>query len=493
MLNEQATSSVSQPVRRASEFQPRRPQTPHADIRQHVSEVLDIVTEQKPSDDLTHAQELGASVSVDNLLMIYEGKLLTDSETAYEQLDALLAPQSRFALFRKNRDNDDAPHRIYVMDGRVEPIEGNPWLNLGLLVATLLSVFLVGSVQWIGYALEQNPALQITDLAHLTGFGIFPRLSTFWRGYPYALSIMAILGAHELGHYFAARRHGHAVSLPYFIPMPISFLGTMGAVIRSREPMRNRKILMDIGAAGPIAGFIFAVPILLIGIATSPVRQFEPDQNYIQEGNSLLYVTSKLLIKGEVLPNEREDISINQMAFAGWLGLLVTALNLIPVGQLDGGHVLYSLFGGRARQAYIPVMLAMVGLVFLAPQVWFIWLILLFFLGRIYAPPLDDITPLDAPRRRIAYLTIAIFVLVFVPRPLETVTTPADPSSPPADQQIAQQLPLLPSGFSLGAETPLVAPLSADDSQPQSDITQGQPRAELNQWQFTLAEGSAPY
>ena len=441
MLNEQASSSLEQPVWRASDVDPAQ-NDPHHALREQVSQVMSIASERHPDDGEIDATDLAGAASPENLVVVYEGQLTMDSEPAYTQLDAALKPQDHFALFRKSAD-DAAPHRIYVVQGRVQPVEGNPWLNFGLLVATLLSVFLVGAMQWMGYALEQNPGLTPQDLMYMTDFGSFPRLSVLWRGYPYALSIMLILGAHELGHYFAARRHGHAVSLPYFIPMPISFLGTMGAVIRSREPMRNRKILMDIGAAGPLAGFVFAVPILLIGIATSPVRQVSPDEGYIQEGNSLIYATSKFLIKGEVLPSNGADISVNQMAFAGWLGLLVTALNLIPVGQLDGGHVLYALLGERAKRAFVPVMLGMGFLTFLAPQVWFIWLILLFFLGRIYAPPLDDITPLDRPRRRIAWLTIIIFVLVFVPRPLEIIRgTPGQPDddTPPADQQIAQQV-----------------------------------------------------
>ncbi|MEM6529469.1 MAG: site-2 protease family protein, partial [Chloroflexota bacterium] len=142
----------------------------------------------------------------------------------------------------------------------------------------------------------------------------------------------------------------------------------------------------------------------------------------------------KIVVHGQFLPSATEDVFINQMAFAGWLGLLVTALNLIPVGQLDGGHVLYSLFGKRARQAFYPVMGAMVILALLS-QVWLVWVILLFFLGRLYLPPLDDITPLNTPRRNVAIFTLVIFVLVFVPRPFTIYTIEEDDIIPPEQQQ----------------------------------------------------------
>ncbi|MEL6273060.1 MAG: site-2 protease family protein, partial [Chloroflexota bacterium] len=281
---------------------------------------------------------------------------------------------------------------------------------------------------------EQNPDLDRSEYFVETEAGELPRLSQIWRGYPYALSIMLILGAHELGHYFMARRHNHSVSLPYFIPMPFSALGTMGAVIRSREPMRNKKVLMDIGAAGPLAGLVFAIPILLIGLATSPVLyRLEPGTHGL-EGNSILYALAKLVVHGQFLPSATEDVFINQMAFAGWLGLLVTALNLIPVGQLDGGHVLYSLFGKQARRAFYPIMGVMV-LLALVSQVWLVWVILLFFLGRLYAPPLDDITPLNQPRRNVAIVTLVIFFLVFVPRPFTFYTVEEDDVISPDQQQ----------------------------------------------------------
>jgi membrane-associated protease RseP (regulator of RpoE activity) len=252
--------------------------------------------------------------------------------------------------------------------------------------------------------------------------------------------MLLILGAHELGHYFAARYHKVPVTLPYFIPFP-SFIGTMGAFIRLKAPIKNRRALLDIGAAGPLAGMVFAVPILIIGLATSSVGP-PPETGYYQEGNSVLYLLAKFVTQGQCLPDHSPvcqalapvtdaggggtratmDISLNQVAWAGWVGLFVTGLNLIPVGQLDGGHVSYVLFGRRARQFFWP---AIVGLAVLAlltgASTWWLWIVLLFFFGRSYAQPLDDVTRLDPRRRAIAIFSLVLFFLVFVPVPIQLV------------------------------------------------------------------------
>lgn len=243
-----------------------------------------------------------------------------------------------------------------------------------------------------------------------------------WLGWPFSLSILLILGAHELGHFFAARYHRVAVSPPYFIPFP-SLLGTMGAFIAMKEPAANKRQLLDIGAAGPLCGLVFAIPILVIGLLTSDVGP-SPAGGYLLEGNSLLYAGIKTLVFGRFLPDGFVDVQLNQVAWAGWAGLLVTGLNLLPVGQLDGGHMAYVLFGGKARLLYIPVLLSLGGLAVLGgngASMWWVWILLLLFFGRHYAQPLDDVTPLDARRRFIAVLTFLLFVVVFVPIPLTLV------------------------------------------------------------------------
>lgn len=444
MLNEQASSSLDQPVRRRSDYED--PATdPYADLREMVAQVMHITAERHQDD--VHDDALMMTGGHD-YLVTFEGELLKNSETAYDELDAQLRPRDSFALFRHNTDETGAPHHIHILQRRIVPVKGSPRLNLILLVLTMVSVLFAGTMRNVSHVLSEEPE-RAGELMYQTEFEgelvpVAPRIEQWWRGLPYALSIMLILGAHELGHYFAARYHGHAVSLPYFIPMPISALGTMGAVIRSREPMKNRRVLMDIGAAGPLAGMVFAIPILLIGIATSPIiptQELDPGQ-YIQEGNSIIYFVAKFIVKGEVLPNANGDVFINQMAFAGWLGLLVTALNLIPVGQLDGGHVLYSLVGRRARVVFYPVVLTLFVLAAVSQTVvWLVWGVLLFILGRFYAPPLDNITPLDPRRRRLAIFTLVVFALVFTPVPLKPFTVEADDAEPLTPQQQVEFAP----------------------------------------------------
>jgi membrane-associated protease RseP (regulator of RpoE activity) len=241
-------------------------------------------------------------------------------------------------------------------------------------------------------------------------------------GWPFSLSIMAILTAHEFGHYFAARYHKVPVTLPYFIPLPfLSIIGTLGAFIRLKAPAKNKRVLLDIGAAGPLAGLVVAIPVLLYGLATSEVGPL-PTEPYLLEGNSILYFGMKFLVFGQVLPGNGLDVSLNQIAWAGWVGLLVTSLNLIPVGQLDGGHVTYVLLGKRAKQFFWPVIIALAVLALITQTfTWVVWIAMLYFLGRVHAEPLDDVTELDPRRRMIAIFTFILFFLIFVPIPIQFI------------------------------------------------------------------------
>ena len=277
-------------------------------------------------------------------------------------------------------------------------------INLVLLLLTIASTLYVGA----SYGLEP-----------------MARLSDIWRGWPFALSILLILGAHEMGHYVAARRHNVPVTLPFFIPMPWSYFGTLGAFIQLRGPVSNRRALFDVGAAGPLAGLVVAVPVLLLGLATSDLVSSFPGTTF--EGNSILYLLSKLVVFGRILPGNGADVLLNQVAWAGWVGLFVTGLNLIPVGQLDGGHVAYSLFGERSRLFLWPTILGLALIIVYswlqgAPALtWGLWIFLLLAFGRVHARPLEDITGLDPRRRALAIFTLALFFLCFVPLPLVAV------------------------------------------------------------------------
>lgn len=340
------------------------------------------------------------------LMASYQGELLLEPEAAYAQLDAQLAPKNALALFRPSVDGTILVH---IVRGRPE-IQPRPiWPNLLLLALTVLSLLMVGTAIAAGEAGLANQAASDAIMNDL--------LPNLWRGLPYTISLLLILGAHEMGHFFAARAHRTSVTLPYFIPAPpfISPIGTAGAFIQIREPIRSRRALLDIGAAGPLAGLVVAIPILFIGLATSQL--VPPAPVSLQEGNSLLYALAKILVFGEFVPNGTVDVMINQLAQAAWTGLLVTALNLIPLGQLDGGHILYSLIGERARGLFYPVLALTVVMVVTVSEAWLFWLVLLFLFGRFYAAPLDMVTPLKRRHQIIAVVALIVFVLTFVPIP----------------------------------------------------------------------------
>ena len=267
-------------------------------------------------------------------------------------------------------------------------------------------------------------------------------------GLAYSVPLMAILLAHEFGHYIAARIHRVPASLPYFIPLPIPPLGTMGAVILMRARIRSRNALLDIGAAGPLAGMAVALPVLIYGIAQSPIEATLPGTSYDVEGRSLLYTGLLYALKGGPLP-EGHDIMLSPTAFAGWVGLLVTMINLIPSRQLDGGHVACALLADRfdalsrwLRRLLLPLGLG-VGLYYGWPAFeagkrgdalleaagpgtqWLVWWLLLTLIGRSeqreHPPP--DPGELSPVRRRVALGTLALFVLLFMPAWLRTVTT----------------------------------------------------------------------
>jgi Zn-dependent protease len=325
----------------------------------------------------------------------FTGHLKVGSEEAFDQIDAHFAPLDYQPMLTTN---EKGQHVVMAIKGRVHPKPRPWWPNALLLGLTILSLLYAGAAHEAGMHEDGSFAL--------------------WRGWPYALSMVLILGTHELGHYFAARHHHVNVTLPYFIPAPLGF-GTLGAFIQLREPMRNNKILFDVGAAGPLAGFIVALPVLIIGLATSHVQPL-PTTDYLLEGDSVLYAGAKYAIFGELLPNDQQDVFINQLAKAGWTGMFITGLNLIPLGQLDGGHIVLTLLGRTAQRLYMP-LIGLFLVLSLFNSAWLLWTMLLFFLGRIFAVPMDTVTPLDPRRRQLAYLTMAIFILVFVPSPMQLV------------------------------------------------------------------------
>jgi membrane-associated protease RseP (regulator of RpoE activity) len=238
-------------------------------------------------------------------------------------------------------------------------------------------------------------------------------------GWWYCATILAILGCHELGHYIACRHYDVDASLPYFLPFPIAITGTLGAFIRIREPIPYKRWLFDIGIAGPIAGFVIAVPTLFVGIALSHFEPLRSGQG-IFLGEPLLLKFFSWIIWGRV--PDSETLVLHPMGFAAWFGLLATALNLFPIGQLDGGHISYTVFGRRSTFVTIATIGVAIFLSYRSAS-WIVWTIvvtgMLFAFGVRHPPVIDEDVPLDVSRKILAALALVIFALCFTPVPIQ--------------------------------------------------------------------------
>jgi membrane-associated protease RseP (regulator of RpoE activity) len=231
-----------------------------------------------------------------------------------------------------------------------------------------------------------------------------------------ATGLLGILLAHEMGHYFACRYYAVDATLPFFLPLPLlSPVGTLGAFIRIRAPIPNRRALFDIGVAGPLAGFVVCLPVLWLGLHEARVIPLDPDAGGIFLGEPLLFQWAARLVHGSI-PDEM-TLTLGPLGLAGWFGLFVTALNLIPVGQLDGGHVTYGLLVRRAHQISRVGWWVCVALTYFGPN-WILWAVLLRVLGRRHPPTINDHLPVGRGRELVGLLSLLVFVLCFVPNPI---------------------------------------------------------------------------
>jgi membrane-associated protease RseP (regulator of RpoE activity) len=319
------------------------------------------------------------------------GRLLVDADTALARLEPRFAARGFTPMIQRTRQDD----LLVAAPGVLQAGRTRLWLHLLLVVATIFTTTLAGAML-AGVNLLRDPA------------GIL-------IGIPFSLTLMTILTAHELGHYFMGKWHRVQVSLPYFIPVPFS-LGTFGAFIQMRSPIRNRRELFDVGFSGPIVGFVVALALLIFGLVSSDVlrafRTFGPPL-----GDSLLTGLLTNLLR----PDEAATIlSRNPIALAAYFGILLTGINLLPAGQLDGGHIAYALFGRAARPLALAtvVVLFIMGVLFW--QGWFLWAGLIFLTGLRHATPLNDVTPVDRGRWLIAVGVLVIFILTFIPQPLRS-------------------------------------------------------------------------
>jgi membrane-associated protease RseP (regulator of RpoE activity) len=272
-------------------------------------------------------------------------------------------------------------------------------LHIALFLATVLTTMAAGAFQY-GVNLLEYP----------------------WRiyqGIPFAASMLAILGTHEMSHFLTSRRHGLDVTLPFFLPgppFPPPLPGTFGALIRIRSPILDKLTLVDVGCSGPLAGILVAMPVLVIGLLTSTVKAMPPGtEQGIQLGEPLLFKLICWLTLGPLGPNDQ--VIMNPVAFAGWLGMLITALNLLPVGQLDGGHVIYALFPKWHRHISIACLVLLAAFGILTWPGWLLWAGILTVMGVRHPPPYCHWIPLDRRRKILGVLTIVVFVLTFTPLP----------------------------------------------------------------------------
>jgi membrane-associated protease RseP (regulator of RpoE activity) len=274
-----------------------------------------------------------------------------------------------------------------------------PLLHLVLFLLTVLTTLVVGALT--------------------SGADIFSEPYKIYKGIPFAFSLMVILLSHEFSHYFASKNHGVKATLPYFIPAPpiLSPIGTFGAFIKMKSPIITRKALIDIGASGPIAGFIFSVIAAVIGLNMSRIVSLTNAGSGPVMGDSLLFSFLSRSILGIVPAGY--DVLLHPVAFAGWIGLFVTSMNLIPVGQLDGGHIAYALLGEKQTRLSFALVVFMLVLGFLLWEGWFVWAVLLLVLGLRHPPVVYWEVPLDRKRKVVGWIALLIFILTFIPVPFK--------------------------------------------------------------------------
>ena len=293
-----------------------------------------------------------------------------------------------------NPADPSSPVVLHVAALRYKSRSEIPWTNIVLFLLTVVTTLFAGALMN-----EVNP------LTH-------PHL--IFKGASFAVPLLLILTFHEFGHYLESRRAGIKVSLPYFIPGPTLF-GTFGAVIRSKSPFKTRRDLLDVGAAGPIAGFVVSVVVIVIGLSRSNVAEISGEG--LQLGESLIFKILSWLVLKEV--PDGHSVFLSPTAFAGWAGILVTMLNLLPIGQLDGGHIMYALLGRKQRVVATAATAALIPLGLFWWPGWFVWVALVLLIKVGHPPTMNDQLPLDTKRKVIGWLAMLIFILSFTPVPIK--------------------------------------------------------------------------
>ena len=298
----------------------------------------------------------------------------------------------------------------FVWKPPVRKYRDRVWLHVALFVLTLYTTTNAGAIFYLEFLADFHP-IRI----------VLPSMALLVRGLWYSGTILAILGCHELGHYVACRYYDVDATLPFFLPMPLLFTGTLGAFIRIREPIPSKRMFFDIGIAGPIAGFLVAVPALFIGLSMSRVLPLPPQFVGVELGEPLLFRLASALIWGS--PPAGYSINLHPVGFAAWFGLLATAINLVPIGQLDGGHISYAVFGRKSTYVTYAMLGAAVVLAYFYTTSWIVWTIvmiaMLFAFGLRHPHTVDEDVPLDHARVGLAIVALIIFILCFTPAPIQ--------------------------------------------------------------------------
>ncbi len=336
-------------------------------------------------------------------VITFGGRLLVNADSSYEEIRRRFRAHGYTPAFRQDKGED----YILAMEGLVDLSKtGNPLINILLLAITVVTTLSVGASITAGRSFFE---------ALLTG-SLLVVFQAILAGLPYTITLLGILGVHELGHYVAARMHGVRATLPYFIPMPFG-LGTLGAFISLKSPMKDRKVLFDIGLAGPYAGFFAAVPLMVLGLllsSTNYVPTSFPGQTLDSLGTSVLIEVFVQVFTD--IPPDRTLVA-HPVFFAAWLGFFLTGINLLPVGQLDGGHASYALLGRPAHTvALITFFLLILAGAFISPN-WFVWAFFVMLGGLRHPPPMNDISDVGPIRKAVGVLTILLFFLIFIPMP----------------------------------------------------------------------------
>jgi len=287
------------------------------------------------------------------------------------------------------------------------------FINVILFLLTVGTTFIIGAVNQVGF--QSNEPI-ILELGFIHKVLADPSILRY--GFYFSLAIMTFLLSHEMGHYFMCRRYNINATLPYFIPAP-TFVGTFGAFIKIKSPIKDKKALFDIGIAGPLAGFAVALPTLIIGLRLSRPILIPPVHQgfYFGLGEPLLFD----LIEYAFLPAypQNYDLLLHPVALAGWFGCLATALNLLPISQLDGGHISYAIFGKHYSKVSLGVFVVIILMGFVTGfPGWFLWGLLILLLGLRHPRTLNDEVPLDAKRKLMGLLAFIVFILTFTPKPI---------------------------------------------------------------------------